>query len=915
MRMLLPLLLSLLAAAAPAAELGYGTFHFPDPPRTVVGVRYPAGVPRSALPLGGLGTGTVYLDSHGRFTGQALANSYRPAGGVMANTGFTVTAAGAGGSDSRPLPALVQTYLGHFPMADLEAGGRGFPLGVQVRACSPFVLGDARLSATPAALFRFRLHNPGRRRVRAAVSFRWDTPLPSEATGTQAQGNVDGFLSWRLGDLAPGGEVVVPVFFVTARSLADLKQELARPVGTVDLDADGAFNWEDGGRQSLPAGQGGCLSQHGFYLHYGAGGPRRAGTLVVGSPRLEGLVRARYRRHDALLAAPDGSLQVQVSKITGGLAYRVRNTGRQALSDLRLSVYANLEAAHSEGDDRGWLDAGLGALVVTDGTGACCALASSRPPEGGWCGLWGGTLTRLAQDEGLLRNQWRQAPRGRGSRVNLDYQWCAVTREDPRHRAGCTAAVLGGRGVVTIPYQPFPSSAAPPEVVGVTGEVDLGPGQVRELRFLLAWFYPDARDGAGSFVGHQYARWFDGSLAVARFAARNWDLLLRRTGEWQERIYGEPRLPAWLADQLVNSLYPLARNTCWLYDGRFTQSESFIGCPITETIVCRFYGSIPLAMFFPELEKNTMRQFLRHQRADGAIPFAFGNGESWDSPYCETQQILDSSEFVLMAWRDCAWWQDRAWAQEVYPAVKQALAFARTLDTDGDGLINDQLSRQYYDCWQFSGAASYTSGIWLAALRAGAAFARLLGDADYEQQCLAALRPGQKSSERKLWTGRYYRLWNDTARADRSDTCLAAQLTGQWYAYLCGLGEVLPREHLLAALEHIGSTNGAGAVWGLVNGLCPDGSRDQSGSNGHSATATLGETWCYAATCLYAGRPELGLPRAERLARNLALRQGRLWNTTWNLDPDRGEMLWGDQYYSNMCVWDLWGALLGRRRL
>src|SRR5207247_2465669 len=110
--------------------------------------------------------------------------------------------------------------------------------------------------------------------------------------------------------------------------------------------------------------------------------------------------------------------------------------------------------------------------------------------------------------------------------------------------------------------------------------------------------------------------------------------------------------------------------------------------------------------------------FIRAQRADGAIAFAFGGRENWDAPFYDTQQIIDSSEFVLMAWRDYAWWNDKVWADEVYPAVKKALQFARTLDTDGDGLINDDLSLQYYDGWQFHGASAYTSGIWLAALKA-----------------------------------------------------------------------------------------------------------------------------------------------------------------------------------------------------
>ena len=928
----------LLCSALPAcagATYRFETFRFPDPPRTVVGVKYRAGDAQSAVPLGGLGTGTVYFDSLGRFTGPSIANTYRPAGGVMQGCGFVVRAESGGLIIEQPLSNLARTYLGHFPIVDLDCDYNAFPVAVQVRAMSPFILGDARASGTPAAMFRFMVTNTGVTQARVSVTFNWDTPVQpsSGAGGATGQGNVGGCLVWDLGDLAPGAKVTTPVTFAAVGSMSELRQWLADPSGDLIVDDDGAFNWEDRGVQRLTTQAGPCLSQHGFYLHYDANGARRAGTRIVGAGRLENLVRAGREGDTVRLQTADGALLVEVRERDGILEYVIENVGQAPVRHLRLAVYANLEAGHTESDDRGWLEPELHALVVADASGAACALAGARPPDAGWCGDWAQAIADMRGGKAIAFGKWprlQDMAAHRRTRATKDDLVAAVTREDTRDHQGCTVGALQ-RPMVRVSVAGAPANAALPEPVSATATTDLKPGQSRELRFVLAWFYPDARDGTGRFVGHQYANWFDDSSAVARHVAANWDDLARRVGEWQERIYegasrrlsgtggtapvNEPRAPDWLTDQLVNSLYSLARNTSWLKDGRFTHSESFVGCPITETIVCRFYGSISLAMFFPELEKNTMRQFIRHQRADGAIPFAFGGGENWDAPFYDTQKIIDSSEFVLMAWRDYAWWRDRAWANEVYPAVKKAIAFARTLDIDGDGLINDELSRQYYDCWQFYGASSYTGGVWLAALKAAAAFAQLQGDEAFRADCEALFDQAQASFEQKLWTGSYYRLWNDVANNQRSDTCLAAQLTGQWYAYLCGLGEVLPREHILAALDHIDRANGAGDVWALVNGITPDGGRDQTGTNGHSATATLGETWCYAATCVYAGRAELGLPRAKRLAENIALRQRRTWDTTWNLDPDSGDMLWGSEYYSDMCVWDLWGALTGRRSL
>jgi hypothetical protein len=717
---------------------------------------------------------------------------------------------------------------------------------------------------------------------------------------------VDGFLRWNLGTLDPGQQAVVPVKFLAADTMQNLDALLAHPHGDITLDENGAFNWEDTRQQCLHTSAGGCLSQHGYYLHYhvaGANAPSRAGTPIIDQKPLENLTRIAYTPERAELRTEDNALTIEVDRGDGELTYRIRNVGKQPVNDLQLSVYANLEAGHTESDDNGWLDIKRNALVVTDSSGASCALSSNVPVSAGWCGLWGGTIQRMQENQAIYANQWAHSENLLTTTLSNDLTGHVLTQETDQH-AGCTIIALHDADVTETD-----TPTKRQEDQSLVHCIHLKPGETHDLRFVLAWYYPDARDSDGKFTGHQYAHWFTDSRAAAEYAADHWKELTSRTGEWQERIFDNAHVPDALKDQLVNSLYSLARNTCWLYDGRFTHSESFIGCPITETIVCRFYGCLPLALFFPDLEKNTMQQFIRWQRTDGAIPFAFGQGERWDSPYYDTQKVLDSAEFVLMAWRDYTLWKDRDWAQDVYPAVKKALGYASTLNKSGEYLPDDDLSGQYYDCWPFHGVSAYTGGIYLAALKAGEAFGALLKDSSFETECQIQFAKSQASYERNLWTGDYYRLWANRSTNQRSDTCLAAQLTGQWAASLCGLGDILPRNQMLEALEHIAKVNGGNKVWALVNGIAPDGSRDHTGTNGHSDTATLGETWCYAAACIWLSKTHLGLPFAKRLAEDIALKQRNSWATSWNMDPDTGAMLWGGEYYSNMCIWSLWLAL------
>ncbi|KPL06458.1 hypothetical protein AMJ85_10475 [candidate division BRC1 bacterium SM23_51] len=939
----------------------------------MIGVKYKAGDAKAAVPLGGIGTGTVYFTSHGTFEGNALANTYRPVAGPMEGCSFAVRAEAGGKTVTRLLqtkpvndwPTVESlTYLGHYPFVDIEYLDEALPVEVRLRAMSPFILGDSRESATPGAMFQFAVANTSETTATASLAFSWAAPEPTPAQGLKSQGNVDGFLTWSLGTIPPHYLPYVQVVYGLASSedaavshIRNLQQSWPDPFplqdwrdwkatsgtvwltnGVTDFAVDrlSCFNWEDEGRQALISPAGGCLSQHGFAIQYDDGEAKQAWALPVGKHRLKNLLVAKATRRDPTgrsaetnLVTTDGKLAISVlHTLRGGpLVFRliqVVNLTNCPIENVRVSVYANLEADHTEPNDEAHLDGSTGAFLTVDSeSGKTAFLAGPKPATAGRVGTWGSTIDRMADGRGLPIEKWdktsalasRKATSG-----STDGTWHWLVSESSRDRSGCTIGVLEQPGAavsalgvaqsaVRRDWLPNKSDAM---VLGTT--VTLAPGEKRSIRFLLAWYYPDARDSAGNFVGHIYSNWFDSSLAVAQHLAENWHDLARRTGEWQEKVYRAP-LPDWLKEELVNSLYSMARNTCWIADGRYTHSESFRGCPIMETIVCRFYGSIPLAMFFPDLEKNTMRQFIRHQREDGAIPFAFGRPEYWDRPYYETQQSLDSAEFALMAWRDYEWWDDRDWACEVYPAVKRAIRFAQTLDLDDDGVINDEVSMQYYDCWKFTGTSAYVGTIWLAALRAGEEFARMEGDAEFAAECRRWFEKARASLERDLWTGRYYRLYHDRRNGRKSDTSLGNQLVGQWYAYLCGLGEILPRDHILAALRHVAEKNGTSSSFGLVNGVTPDGRRDTTGTNGHSDSITIGETYCYAATCIYAGIGDLGLPFARQLAENIALRQRSPWNTTWNMNPDTGEMAWGTEYYSDMCVWDLWGALLGRRTL
>ena len=146
-----------------------------------------------ALPLGGIGTGTVSLGGRGELRDWEIFN--RPAKGRwLPYTFFAIWAQAEGaapvarvlerrllppyvsGSGLPPgqvagLPRLAEAHFtGEYPFARIAFADEVLPLAVELEAFNPFVPLDAEASGLPVAIFAWRLHNPGPAPVRATVA-------------------------------------------------------------------------------------------------------------------------------------------------------------------------------------------------------------------------------------------------------------------------------------------------------------------------------------------------------------------------------------------------------------------------------------------------------------------------------------------------------------------------------------------------------------------------------------------------------------------------------------------------------------------------------------------------------------------------------------------------------------------------
>lgn len=263
----------------------------------------------------------------------------------------------------------------------------------------------------------------------------------SVAATAESVGNTDGLLTWQLGDLAAGQSAREVVLFGYSKTAAEavLLLEQARdqfskmPEPAADapatteatiwikkevtdfaLQGPGHFFWE-GARQSLAGEYGGQLSRFGYFVHYG---DRRAGTPINGDRTPENLVVAEPLRAigsgEAVgtVETRDGQLRVRVRATLGAGAvaaveFVIRNQSREPLRDVRLTAYANLEAAHDHDNDYSFLDARSGALLTVDGpSGICVAMAGLDRPVSGHSGQWA-SEEQLRTASGVPIAVWR----------------------------------------------------------------------------------------------------------------------------------------------------------------------------------------------------------------------------------------------------------------------------------------------------------------------------------------------------------------------------------------------------------------------------------------------------------------------------------------------------------------------------
>lgn len=403
-------------------------------------------------------------------------------------------------------------------------------------------------------------------------------------------------------------------------------------------------------------------------------------------------------------------------------------------------------------------------------------------------------------------------------------------------------------------------------------EVTLRPGEKKNIRFVLTWYFPNHMTQKGEKLGHYYENLYSSALDANRFLADNYNDIFKKAVDFADLLYSTD-LPSFYPDAWSSNLSPLVKSSVYLKNGKFGLWEGLGFCGLHTTDIT-YHASFSLISLFPDLQKKQMKMGAERQRKDGRVHHLFKpDMQHTDDSF---ERVDMNMQFVLMVLRDYLFTGDREYLTSLWDNVKRAMDSMERLDTDNDGLPDYDTKRNTYDAWNFSGTPAYISVLWLAALKAAVFIAQRVGETGSADRWSSILCKGKKSLEEKLWNGEYYNLWRNKDVTDES--LMTDQLDGEWFLRMMGLSGNIPDERVRAVLDVI-FRNNFDAEQGLVNATVPEGRKTTiyTYKNCQEIAVWTGIGYVFAALALSVGLKETAEREIESIDNN-QMRLGHFWD-------------------------------------
>jgi len=149
----------------------------------------------------------------------------------------------------------------------------------------------------------------------------------------------------------------------------------------------------------------------------------------------------------------------------------------------------------------------------------------------------------------------------------------------------------------------------------------LKPGEKRIVPMVISWDFPITEFGSGRKWYRHYTDFYGttgiNAWKIAADGLKNAAQWSDAIDKWQAPYVGDESKPVWYRGALFNEMYVVADGgSLWGrpvgVDKKVVPTFGFMECfdyPFYDTLDVLFYGSLPLVKFWPDLDKQILRQF------------------------------------------------------------------------------------------------------------------------------------------------------------------------------------------------------------------------------------------------------------------------------------------------------------------
>lgn len=728
------------------------------------------------MPIGGIGAGYLYLGGDGKLwhwdifnkTGGTGADHYanpmKPESPL--EQGFAIRVSSGGRTETRTLdrtgfPGV--SFRGQYPIGTVEYVDAAFPLKIILEAFSPFIPLATDDSSLPATILRFTVTNTSVSDVKGTLAGWLQNAVLRGSPGRQATRHNRIDLNDQLS-----------VLNCTVEALAPTSQPFRPDVIFEDWNKDNYEGWTVEGTAfgTQPAHR---VQAYGYMGDLGGEGDRMAHSHVT-APGAD--VNARDAQVGKLTSKPfaidrrfiqfwiDGgnhSGKTCINLLVGGkvvLTATGANQNRMALRMFDVAALAGQSATIEIVDaEKGpWGNIGIGKITFSDRPAVSDNMESQ--PDFGSMAL-------------------------------------ALIGAPAEH-----AMASGGKGGFDGKTGNDAKSDLQETLIGAIGRnFKVAPGQSANIDFVITWHFPNLRLEGLPSKGRHYGVKFSSAFDVAHYIMGDFDRLAGNTRLWRDTWY-DSTLPYWFLDRTFLNACILATSTSFRFaDGRFYSWEG-VGC-CAGTCAHVWHYAHTMSRLFPDLERDT------RQRVDLGVGFDPSSGiMGFRAEFDRGLAVDGQSGTLLRMYREHQMSADDAFLRRNWPKIKKAYEPLLKLDANEDGILEGPQMNTLDMAW--FGKVAWLSSLYLAAVRAGEAMAREMGDAKFADRCKIIAERGAKNVVDQLFDGEYFYNRVDQNKLDAINSgtgCEIDQVFGQSWAFQVHLGRVLPPEQTRAALQSLWKYN------------------------------------------------------------------------------------------------------------